>query len=75
MAEVVVAAGGSVATHDVFAVYFCRDSYMLTNGETKDVILARKSEAIAGFTHEVEVNECKKETQTSQCLAKQRFFP
>ena len=75
MAEVVVAAGRSVATHDIFSIYFCGDSYMLTNGETKDVILVWKSEAIAGFTHKVEVNKCKKEARTSQCLAKQRFFP
>ena len=47
MAEVVVAAGRSVTTCDIFAIYFCRDKYMLTNRQTEDVVLVWKSKAVA----------------------------
>ena len=72
MAEVVVAAGRSVATHDFFAIYFRRDSYMLANGEAEHVILVWKSKAIAMVCPSAwgRINT-RKEARTSQCLEKQ----
>ncbi len=47
MTQVVITAGGGVATHNLFAVYFGRDRYMLANRETEDVTRAWKGEAIS----------------------------
>lgn len=47
MAQIVITTGGSVAAHNIFAIYFCGNRYMLANGETEDVTCMWKSEAIS----------------------------
>jgi len=47
MTQIVITAGGGVATHNLFAVYFCRNGYMLANRETEDITRVRKGKAIS----------------------------
>lgn len=47
MTQVVIAAGGSVATHNLFAIYFCRDGYMLADRETEDITRVWKGKTIS----------------------------
>lgn len=47
MAAVIVAAGGRVTTHDILAIDFSRDGYVLADGETKDVIGVGESKPVA----------------------------
>lgn len=66
MTKVVITAGGGVAAHDLLSIYLCRDGYMLANGETKDIIGARKTKAISkSLVNIVRVYDSK--AQTGQC--------
>ena len=48
VAEVVVAAGGGVAAHDVLAVDLSRDGDVLADGQAEDVFGVGQLEAVAG---------------------------
>jgi hypothetical protein len=47
MAQIVITTGGGIATHNIFAIYFRGNRYMLANRETEDVTCMWKSEAIS----------------------------
>ena len=47
VSKVIVAAGGRVAPHDVFAVNLGRDGDVLANGQTQDIFGVGQSEPIA----------------------------
>lgn len=57
MTQVVITASGGVATHNLFAVYFCRDGYMLANWETEDIVRVGKGKAISMIHVSITITE------------------
>jgi len=48
VAAVVVAADGGIGTRDILSVNCGRDIDMLSNGETKDILVVGELEAVTG---------------------------